>query len=138
MTLSCVTFLSYAQTLMKIKFEFPVIELVDRYTIARVKFDKTNGANAPELEFYQQQIDQLDTALIQEDLDKLETIHRQIWAMEDDFKKCRIDGADLAEIGRRALDIRDLNNSRVYYKNSMAAKLNSIIREIKQDHVSEN
>lgn len=123
---------------MKIKFEFPVIELVDRYTIARVKFDKTNGANAPELEFYQQQIDQLDTALIQEDLDKLETIHRQIWAMEDDFKKCRIDGADLAEIGRRALDIRDLNNSRVYYKNSMAAKLNSSIREIKQDHVSEN
>lgn len=123
---------------MKIKFEFPVIELVDRYTIARVKFDKTNGANAPELEFYQQQINQLDTSLIQEDLDKLETIHRQIWAMEDDFKKCRIDGADLAEIGRRALDIRDLNNSRVYYKNSMAAKLNSIIREIKQDHVSEN
>jgi flagellar biosynthesis chaperone FliJ len=135
---SCVISLNCAQISMKTKFEFPVIELVDRYTIARVKFDKTNGANAPELEFYQQQIDQLDTALIQEDLDKLETIHRQIWAMEDDFKKRRIDGADLSEIGRRALDIRDLNNYRVQYKNNMAAKLNSAVREIKQDHVSEN
>ena len=30
---------------------FPVIELVDRYSIAKLKFDKT-GANAAELEFY--------------------------------------------------------------------------------------
>jgi hypothetical protein len=27
-------------------FAFPVIELVDRYTIARVKYKKTNGANS--------------------------------------------------------------------------------------------
>ena len=58
--------------------------------------------------------------------------------MEDDFKKCRIDGADLSEIGQRALDIRDLNNYRVQYKNSIADKLNDPVREIKQDHTSEN
>lgn len=119
-------------------FKFPIIELVDRYTIARVKYDKTSGANAAELEFYQGQIDKLDVAAIQADLTELENIHRRIWSLEDDFKKCRLDGVDLAEIGRRALEIRDINNFRVQYKNSMAAKCNDAVREIKQDHTSEN
>jgi hypothetical protein len=119
-------------------FEFPVIELVDRYTIARVKYEKTNGANQAELDFYQTQINKLDVNLIQAELTELENIHRRIWAMEDDFKKCRIDGAELSDIGKRALDIRDLNNHRVEYKNSIAGKLNDPVRDIKQDHISEN
>lgn len=119
-------------------FKFPIIELVDRYTIACVKYEKTNGANAEELKFYQQQIDKLDLALIQADLNALENIHRRIWALEDDFKKCKIDGTELAEIGRRALEIRDINNHRVKYKNSIAEKCNDAVREIKQDHTSEN
>lgn len=119
-------------------FKFPIIELVDRYTIACVKYEKTSGANAEELKFYQQQIDKLDLALIQADLNELENIHRRIWALEDDFKKCKIDGTELAEIGRRALEIRDINNHRVKYKNSIAEKCNDAVREIKQDHTSEN
>jgi len=123
---------------MTIEFRFPVIELVDRYTIARVKYEKTSGANQAELDFYQQQIDQLDVELIQAELTELENVHRRIWALEDDFKKCRIDGVDLAEIGRRALEIRDINNYRVQYKNAMADKLNDPVREIKKDHTSEH
>lgn len=119
-------------------FKFPVIELVDRYTIARVKYEKTQGANRAELEFYQTEINKLDVELIKDELIELENIHRRIWAMEDDFKKCRLDGVDLSEIGRRALEIRDINNFRVQYKNSMAAKCNDAVREIKQDHTSEN
>ena len=113
-------------------FAFPLIELVDRYTIARVKYEKTAGANQAELDFYQQQINQLNVQLIQSELFVLEDIHRRIWAMEDDFKKCRIDGVDLSEIGRRALAIRDLNNYRVQYKNQMAEKLQDPVKEIKQ------
>jgi hypothetical protein len=118
-------------------FEFPVIELVDRYTIARVKYGKTAGANAAELEFYTSQVQKLDIDKIQSELDLLESIHEQIWAMEDDFKKCRIDGTDLAEIGRRSLAIRDLNNERVRLKNSMAEKCLCAVRDIKKDHVSD-
>lgn len=123
---------------MKSNFEFPVIELVDRYTIARVKYEKTNGRNSAELDFYLRQMAQLDINRIQHELDQLEEIHRQIWALEDDFKKRRVDGADLAEIGRRALEIRDLNNYRVEYKNRMAELLDDAVREIKQDHYSDN
>jgi len=118
-------------------FKFPIIELVDRYTIACVKYDKTAGANAAELEFYQTQINKLDVDLIKNELIELENIHRRIWALEDDFKKCRLEGVDLAEIGRRALEIRDINNHRVKFKNSMAKKCQDSVREIKQDHTSE-
>jgi hypothetical protein len=118
-------------------FAFPVIELVDRYTIARVKYKKTNGANSAELAFYQSQIDQLPISQIKDNLEELENIHFRIWNLEDDFKKCRLAGVDLAEIGRRALEIRDLNNYRVCYKNAIAAILNDPVREIKQDHVSQ-
>jgi hypothetical protein len=119
-------------------FEFPIIELVDRYTIARVKYEKTSGRNSAELDFYLRQVAQLPLNKIQPELDRLEEIHREIWALEDDFKKRRVDGADLAEIGRRALEIRDLNNYRVEYKNKIAEQLGDAVREIKQDHYSDN
>lgn len=112
-------------------FQFPVIELVDRYTIARVKYRRTSGANSAELEFYTDQVQRLGLSFVDPDLIKLEQIHDQIWDLEDDFKKCRIDNLDLAEIGRRALDIRDLNNYRVQFKNSLADKIGSSVREIK-------
>lgn len=116
---------------MKQEFKFPVIELVDRYTIARVKHKKTDGDNQAELDFYQHQIDQLDTTNIKNWLVVLEELHALIWGLEDDFKKCRIDGTDLAEVGRRALEIRDHNNLRVRVKNHMAGLLNDPVREIK-------
>jgi hypothetical protein len=114
-----------------LEFKFPVIELVDRYTIARVKHNKTEGANQAELDFYQQQIDQLDITKIKNWLVVLEELHAMIWVMEDDFKKCRIDGTDLAEVGRRALAIRDHNNLRIQVKNHMAGLLGDPVREIK-------
>jgi hypothetical protein len=117
--------------------QFPIIELVDRYTIAIVKYKRTRGANLAELDFYTQQMSALDQNLIRNELDALVDLHDKIWGMEDDFKKCRLDGVDLAEIGQRALDIRDLNNSRVTLKNQIAELLNDPVREIKQDHVSE-
>lgn len=112
--------------------KFPVIELVDRYTIACVKFEKTNGANTAELDFYIEQMKEVDENLIVHELNELTQIHRDIWAMEDDFKKCRIDGASLEEIGQRALDIRNLNNYRVALKNKIADIAGDAVREVKR------
>jgi hypothetical protein len=117
--------------------KFPVIELVDRYTIARVKHERTSGANQAELDFYSQQIQELDTIQIQPLLDRLTQIHRDIWNLEDDFKKYRETNYSLEEIGRRSLIIRDLNQHRVAYKNQIAAAVGCAVREIKQDHASE-
>lgn len=117
--------------------QFPVIELVDRYTIALVKYGKTNGANEAEVLFYHEQIQELDVDKIDDQLNELIELHLQIWSMEDDFKKYRDSEYTLEEIGRRALAIRDLNALRVVLKNKMAEILGCNVREIKQNHASE-
>ena len=44
---------------------------------------------------------------------------------------------DLAEIGRRAIEIRNWNRRRIEIKNSVANYFNSPVREIKADHLSQ-
>ena len=43
--------------------KFPTIEIVDRYTIAVVKHKKTNGANQEELDFYIEQMQEVNLDL---------------------------------------------------------------------------
>jgi hypothetical protein len=117
---------------------FPVIELLDRYAIARVKWQKTNGSNPAELEFYQTQIDQLPADQIGNGIKALEEIHTHIWALESELKSDRERELALEEIGRRALVIRDWNRKRIEVKNSIADIINKdAVREIKKDHLSE-
>lgn len=112
--------------------KFPVIEIVDRYTIAVVKYRKTNGANQEELDFYVQQMTELGLALDHKLVLELIEHHDYVWNIEDDFKKARIDNLPLEEIGRRALHIRDIGYVRLELKNKLAEILSDPVREIKQ------
>jgi hypothetical protein len=116
--------------------KFPVIEIVDRYTIAVVKHEKTNGANQEELNFYLEQMKQAN--INPSDVKVIELIehHSYVWSLEDDFKKAKIDSLPLEEIGRRALYIRDIGYRRVDLKNALAEMVNDPVREIKKDHVT--
>lgn len=115
---------------------FPVIELVDRYAIAQLKFDKTK-ANLQELNFYNSKLKNYDLDLIAEDLDQLYHIHSNIWSLEAELKSGREQNLSLEELGRRAILIRDWNHQRIELKNSMAKKLGCEVREIKKDHLSQ-
>ena len=116
--------------------KFPVIEIVDRYTIAVVKHEKTNGANQEELNFYLEQMKEAN--INPSDVKVIELIehHSYVWSLEDDFKKAKIDALPLEEIGRRALYIRDIGYRRVDLKNALAELVDDPVREIKQDHVT--
>jgi len=115
---------------------FPIIELVDRYSIACLKFDKTR-ANKEELDFYVQQLSLFDITAISQQLKELYHIHSCIWDLEAQLKAGKEESLSLEEIGRRAIKIRDNNNKRIALKNSMAEKLGCKVREIKKDHASE-
>ena len=117
---------------------FPVFELMDRLVIARVKFEKSQGANRAELEFSQQQVQHIDLSVIESELKSLENIHKQIWSLEAELKSGRESELSLEELGRRAIEIRNWNNRRIALKNAMADKLGqSDLHEIKRDHLSE-
>jgi hypothetical protein len=116
---------------------FPVIELVDRYTIAKLKYEKTKQ-NVEELTFYQSQIAAFDILIIESELDQLYNIHKSIWSLESELKSGVENLLSLEEIGKRAIEIRNLNNQRIKLKNSMADKLGQgNLHEIKKDHLSE-
>lgn len=113
-------------------YKFPVVELVDRYCIAKLKFEKI-GDNKEELDFYTEQLRNIDFKLIKDELEELFQIHKHVWELEDDFKKYRVEHMyDLAEIGRRALHVRDVLHNRYILKNKMAEKLNDPVRESKK------
>jgi hypothetical protein len=115
---------------------FPIIELVDRYAIARLRFDRTQ-ANQEELDFYNTQIANIDITKITKELDELFAVHQSIWNLEAELKSGVEDQLSLEEIGRRAIEIRNWNNKRIRIKNLIADKLGSNIKEIKRDHLSQ-
>lgn len=116
---------------MSMMFKFPVIELVDRYCIAKLKFNKL-GNNKAELDFYRKQVKNLDLKKIENQLQSLYEVHEKVWELEDDFKKHKVDTLyDLEEIGRRALTIRNIMEERYILKNKIAELLNDSIRETK-------
>jgi hypothetical protein len=57
--------------------------------------------------------------------------------LEWELKTGQEEKLELAEIGRRAIAIRNMNNKRIAFKNTIAEKLNDPVREIKQDHLSD-
>jgi hypothetical protein len=116
--------------------KFPVIELVDRLAIAEIKWQRTQ-ANREELEWYQQQMAQLDVSLITQHMQRLQDIHNAIWELEKELKSGQEQSLSLEEIGRRAIEIRNLNNQRIQLKNKMAEALSCPVREIKHDHLSQ-
>ena len=112
--------------------KFPVIEIVDRYAIAVVKYEKTNGANQEEFDFYLEQMKSTNINPLNTKVIELIEHHSYVWSLEDDFKKGRIDALPLEEIGRRAIHIRDIGYKRQELKNTLAELMEDPVREIKQ------
>ena len=116
----------------------PVLELIDRLCIARVKHARTKGANQVELNWYEEKLRQLPpSAELDEAIQAMTDIHHAIWDLEWQLKSGVEQMLSLQEIGRRAIAIRDFNNKRIAYKNSVARILNHPVSEIKQDHLAD-
>ena len=56
--------------------------------------------------------------------------------LESELKSSMEAQLELAEIGRRAIEIRNFNNKRIQLKNAIAEKLGCSVREIKAQHIS--
>ena len=116
----------------------PVLELIDRLCIARVKHARTSGANQVELDWYEDKYRQLPQSVeLDTDIQAMTDIHHAIWDLEWQLKSGVEQMLSLQEIGRRAIAIRDFNNKRITYKNSIASILGHPVREIKQDHLAD-
>jgi hypothetical protein len=122
----------------------PELELIDRLCIARVKYHRTTGGNQAELDWYEARYQELLARLTESqqqtltyNIAEITRIHNQIWDLEWQLKSGVEHLLSMAEIGERAIAIRDWNNRRITYKNSIAELFGLELREIKTDHLSD-
>lgn len=116
----------------------PVLELIDRLCIARVKHARTQGANQVELDWYEDRFRQLPQSVeLDEAIQAMTDIHHAIWDLEWQLKSGVEQMLSLQEIGRRAIAIRDHNNKRIAYKNTVARILGHPVTELKHNHLAD-
>ena len=122
----------------------PVLELIDRLCIARVKYERTKGANQDELDWYEDKYSQLIKTLtadqrvtLDHNISEITVIHNRIWDLEWQLKSGVEHLLPMDEIGRRAIAIRDWNNRRIIYKNSIDELFALKMRDIKKDNLSD-
>ena len=111
----------------------PLSEILDRYTITKLKSERTDENVSDELKTYKREIDNPDYAekssQIASFIDRLYEINGELWDTEGDIRK----GVDmpLEEIGRLALKVRDLNCQRNEIKAEIVDTFSEGFREIK-------
>ena len=105
----------------------PLSEILDRYTITKLKSERTNEDVSDELRTYKKEVDNPDyverSNQIISFIDRLYEINGELWDTEGDIRK----GVEmpLEEIGRLALKVRDLNCKR----NEIKAEIVDIFAE---------
>ena len=111
----------------------PLSEILDRYTITKLKSERTNEDVFDELRTYKTEIDNPDyierSSQIVSFIDRLYGINGQLWDTEKDIRN----GVDmpLKEVGRLALKVRDLNCKRNEIKAEIVDAFSEGFKEIK-------
>ena len=113
--------------------KMPLSEILDRYTITKLKSERTNEDVSEELSTYKKEIDNPDyverSNEIVSFIDRLYEINGELWNTEGDIRK----GVEmpLEEIGRLALKVRDLNCKRNEIKAEIVDTFAEGFKEIK-------
>ena len=119
---------------------YPVSELADRYTIARLKYERIESverlAFVAEMDIYHDELKNYEE--IGPFLDRLYEINGKIWDLEASIRSGQLEGVGLDEIGRRALKIRDENRVRVGIKREMVMTYGEGWADLKQNYSGED
>ena len=111
----------------------PLSEILDRYTITKLKSEQTDEDVSDELRTYKREIDNPDyverSNQIVSFIDRLYGINGQLWDTEKEIRN----GVDmpLKEVGRLALKVRDLNCKRNEIKAEIVDAFSEGFKEIK-------
>ena len=114
--------------------KMPISEIADRYSIALLKQERAGADNVQEIHTLHKELVSYEGAL--SFASKLKEINSKIWDLESDIRKGKEDELGLEEVGRRAIQIRELNKIRVGYKNEMVKLYNEGFEDIKMNHAS--
>ncbi len=89
--------------------KMPVSEIMDRLSIALLKHERAEVDMSAEIFAYREALTHYVDGEFY--VDRLKIINGQIWDLEADIRRGKID-LSLEEVGRRALKIRDFNRGK--------------------------
>lgn len=113
-------------------------ELIDRFTILVRKAERDHDNYDNKLQAFVLSLADLDlTADMLLCICRLQMVNVDIWNLESDIRKGCEGELGMAEVGRRALDIRDLNKQRIEIVNHINHLLGDDTTERKFDHASQ-
>ena len=124
----------------------PISEIIDRYTISKLKSERTNEDVSHEVNSYSEEIGQYNTEEVTPYVEKMYEINGTLWDYETRMRKLMdsrngtgpvVDANDLplAEIGKLALLVRDLNGTRNGVKSEIVEKFSEGFKDIKINYV---
>jgi hypothetical protein len=109
-------------------------DLIDRYSIVKLKSERTEVDCSDEFAALTEEISKTDGLI--DFVQELYTVNGMIWDLESDIRRGKEGELGLEEVGRRAIAIRELNGKRVASKNKVNTIYNSGFTEIKINHAS--
>lgn len=129
--------------------KMPISEIIDRYTITKLKMERTTEDVSEEMNAYKKEIDEYDQDLVSEYIDKMYEINGTLWDYESQMRKLMdskngsgpivdVNDLPLSEIGKLALLVRDLNGTRNGVKSEIVEKFSEGFKDIKINYVKTN
>ena len=121
----------------------PLPEVVDRYTIARLKLERLDDTQIDvdsmkeEIEYYKSGIDFANKKL-SELSNELYVVNGRIWDTESSIRMGLDKEMSLDEVGRRALRVRDLNRIRMKVKNDIIDLTGNGFKDCKMNYAGSN
>jgi len=116
--------------------KMPISEILDRYTITKLKSERTSEDVIAELYAYRSEIDNYSDSKINNFIKRLYDINGKLWDTEGDIRKKA--ALPLEEIGRLALEVRDLNCERNGIKAEIVEEFSEGFKEIKINYKKTN
>ena len=126
--------------------KMPISEIIDRFTITKLKTERTNEDVSDELNSYKSEIEQYNLDDVSPYVDRMYEINGTLWNYETQMRKlmdCKngttqvvdVNDLPLDEIGKLALLVRDLNGTRNGVKSEIVEKFSEGFKDIKINYV---
>ena len=109
-------------------------DLIDRYSIVKLKLERTEVDCNDEFTALAEEISKTDGLV--DFVQELYIVNGMIWDLESDIRKGKEGELGLEEVGRRAIKIREFNKIRITYKNDVVDYFGEGYKDIKINHVS--
>ena len=125
--------------------KMPISEIIDRYTITKLKTERTDEDVSDELTSYRTEIDRYNID-VEKYIDRMYEINGTLWNYETQMRKLMdsrngtgpiVDANDLplVEIGKLALLVRDINGTCNGVKSEIVEKFSEGFKDIKINYV---